>query len=432
MTALHLAEKRFRRVHRWRRGVPRPLLARSTTPQPWLWRQTPAYSPLPLRAILGAVRQAYVERTDPLPLVRALLRQHYRADAVYLLASGTEALQLALRTAGRLTGRPLAVALPAYGCFDMAAATVGAGADITLYDIDPETLAPDLDSFMAALASGARVAVVAPLYGLSLPWGDLERLTREVGAILVEDAAQGHGASWHGMPLGSLGRISTLSFGRGKGWTAVNGGALLFRGPDLPDLPNPPTIRRAREMSGALAVIARGIIQSTLGRPRWYGLPAAIPFLHLGETRYRPPRTPRKMSSVAAGVLLRTHPTASREARLRRGVAADLVARLPRRAPLVRPVVGAAGSGYLRLPVLLPRGFAGFRDPDHVLRLGLASGYPATLASLEPVRQRMIGWSTHWPGAEELTRRLVTLPTHSRLTVRDREAVLDALRDYRH
>lgn len=428
MTASHFAPKRFRRVHRWRRSGPRPTLALPTPPQPWLWRQTPAYSPLRLRAIVGAVRQVYGERTDPLPGVRALLRQHYRADAVYLLASGTQALQLALRTAGRLTARPLAVALPAYGCFDIASAAVGAGADITLYDVDPETLAPDLDSFAAALADGARVAVVAPLYGLPVPWEELDRCARETGAVMVEDAAQGHGATSHGMPLGSLGRISTLSFGRGKGWTAGRGGALLFRGHDLPD---PPRIRRSTETSAGVAVVVGGIAQSVLGRPRWYRLPAAIPFLHLGETRYQPPRTPRKMSAIAAAVLLRTYPAAAREARLRCGVAADWLARLPRCAPLVQPIVGAAGAGYLRLPVLLARGFAGFRDPDLALRLGLAPGYPTTLAGLEPVRARLFGSATHWPGAEELTRRLVTLPTHSRLTVRDRDALLDALCDYR-
>lgn len=428
MTAVLFAHKGFRRVHRSWRSVPRPTLARSTTPQPWLWRQTPAYSPLPLRSIVGAVRQVYVERTDPLPGARALLRQHYRADAVYLLASGTQALQLALRAAGRLTGRPLAVALPAYGCFDIASAAVGAGADITLYDVDPETLTPDLDSLTAALGDGARVAVVAPQYGVPVPWEELERCAAEVGAVLVEDAAQGHGASWGGIPLGSLGRISTLSFGRGKGWTAVHGGALLFRGPDLPE---PPTIRRATETTAALGVVVGGVVQSLLGRPRWYGLPAAVPFLHLGETRYRPPRAPRNMSSIAAGVLLRTHPAAAREARLRRGVAGDWLGFLARSAPQVRPVVAAAGAGYLRLPVLLARGFAGFRDPQHALRLGLGPGYPTTLAGLEPVRARLFGSRTHWPGAEELTQRLVTLPTHSRLTVQDRDAVLDALRDYR-
>jgi len=272
MTALY-PPKATHRTHPRGRRHPHPLHGFPGEQPPWLWRQTPVYSPLPLRAIFGAVRQACVERTSPLSRVRALLRHRYQADAVYPVASGTQALQLALRAAGRLTGRPLAVALPAYGCFAMAAAAVGAGADITLYDIDPATLAPDMDSFAAALSSGALVAVVAPLFGLPLPWMDLVACARAAGAELVEDAAQGHGATWHGIPLGSFGRISTLSFGRGKGWTAIHGGALLFRGRGLPD---PPPIRRAKRTSSVMAVVLGGIAQALLGRPCWYRLPAEI------------------------------------------------------------------------------------------------------------------------------------------------------------
>ena len=47
------------------------------------------------------------------------------------------------------------------------------------------------------------------------------------GLAVVEDAAQGLGATWRGRPLGSFGDVSVLSFGRGKGWTGGVGGALL-------------------------------------------------------------------------------------------------------------------------------------------------------------------------------------------------------------
>ena len=405
---------------------PTPLIHPPGSP-PWLWRQPPAYSPLPLRAILGAVRETYIDRNDPIPAARALVRQVYRADVAYLLDSGTEALQLALRIAARMLGKPLRVALPAYGCYAIASAAVGAGADIALYDVDPFTLGPDLDSLAATLAAGARVVVAAPLCGVPLPWAELASCASSFGAILVEDAAQGHGAALEGVPLGALGPLSTLSFGRGKGWTGIQGGALLLRGADLPI---PPTIRRASHRMAALGVGLRGVAQSAFGRARWYGLPAAIPWLGLGETRYRPPVTPQRMHAVAAGVITRTFPLASREARQRRDVAADLLRRLPTDSR-IRPITPAGVAGYLRLPVLLSRGMAGFGDAGGAERLGFAPGYPATLASLEPVRQRLFGPANRWPGAVDLTRRLVTLPTHSQLTLQDRDALLEALDHYR-
>jgi dTDP-4-amino-4,6-dideoxygalactose transaminase len=130
-------------------------------------------------------------------------------------------------------------------------------------------------------------------------------------------------------------------------------------------------------------------------------------------------------------MMTRTFPFASREARQRRDVAADLLGRLPADSR-IRPITPAAGvAGYLRLPVLLSRGMAGFGDPGRAERLGFAAGYPAILAALEPVRQRLFGPANRWPGAVDLTRRLVTLPTHSRLTVQDRDALLEALDRYR-
>ena len=407
---------------------PIPALVHPPGSPPSFWRQPPVYSPLPLRAILGAVRETYIDRTDSIPAGRALLRQVYHADVAYLLGSGTQALQLALRMAARMLGKPLRVALPAYGCYAIAAAAVGAGADIALYDVDPRTLGPDLDSLAATLAAGARIVVVAPLCGVPLRWTELSACASSFGAVLVEDAAQGHGAWLDGLPLGAIGSLSTLSFGRGKGWTGVQGGALLLRGSELPVAP---TIRRASQTMGALAVGLRGVAQSAFGRARWYGLPAAIPWLGLGETRYRDPVAPQRMHAVAAGVMTRTFPLASREARQRRDVAADLLDHLPTDSR-IRPIIPAAGvAGYLRLPLLLSRGMAGFGDPGRAERLGFAAGYPAILASLEPVRLRLFGPANRWPGAVDLTRRLVTLPTHSLLTLQDRDALLEALDRYR-
>src|SRR5207247_11224127 len=113
---------------------------------------------------------------------------------------------------------------------DVATAAVAVNARIALYDGHPATLAPDLASLTATLAEGARIVVVAPLYGMPVDWDAVEQCVAEFGALAIEDAAQGHGACWRGRPLGGLARPSVLSFSRGRGWTAGRGGALLVRG----------------------------------------------------------------------------------------------------------------------------------------------------------------------------------------------------------
>ena len=163
---------------------------------------------------------------DPRGRLRAFLAERYLADEVVLVDSGTHALELAIRTAhaaiaNRSSGSvpPLTVALPAYSCYDLATAVIGANAQVELYDVNPQTLGPETRSFEAALGAGATVAVVAPLYGVPVDWDACSAVAARFGAVLIEDAAQGQGASWRGVPLGGVGGLSVLSFGRGKGWT---------------------------------------------------------------------------------------------------------------------------------------------------------------------------------------------------------------------
>ena len=390
----------------------------------WPWHQLPVHSPLELDTAWRGIQVGLRSGHDSRPRVRSLVRVLYHGADALLVGSGTQALTLALRAAAEargvtLGGGPGVVALPAYGCYDIATAAVAANAKIALYDVNPSTLAPDLASVTATLAEGAGVIVVAPLYGIPVDWDAIEQCVRAFGALAVEDAAQGHGAAWRGRRLGSLGRLSVLSFGRGKGWTAGEGGALVVRDEarvpeDVPQQPGG---------VGELRVAIRALAQAILGRPEVYGLPAAVPWLHLGETRYHEPQEPRAMSRTAAAVLERTLPHATREAELRRANALATLQCLESsrgRTGGVGTFTPPPGStpGYLRLPLTLAQGINGFADPARARRAGAAPGYPTTLADLPAVQRRLVR-AGRWPGAEELVRQLVTLPTHSLLEDED-------------
>lgn len=384
----------------------------------------PVHSPLSAAALWhGAVRAARRE-DDARPRLQGLLCTQYRADAALLVERGTQALQLALELAATITGGPPTVALPAYTCFDVATAAVGAGARIMLYDVDPGTLAPNLDTLEATLAAGARTVVVAPINGVPVEWDVIEAYALRYGALLVEDAAQGHGAAWRGLPLGCHGHLAVLSFGRGKGWTGGSGGALLARAEaaePLAGICQPPSSPIAE-----VRVLAAAVAQWALGRPELYALPAAMPWLHLGETRYRAPVQPRPIARAAAGLLERTLASANREKDARRAKAAEWLEALdPTRAEAIR-VPSEGRAGYLRFPVLVRLGLSGLSDARRALRLGVSPGYPRTLAQLPAVRDRLLSPSgaSRWPGAEDLVRRLVTLPTHSLVTDADTDELV--------
>jgi perosamine synthetase len=387
----------------------------------------PTYSPLSLDGLLSATGSLLRRDGEATAQLESFLRERYDADRAVLLGSGAQALQRALEV-GLVERAPepgrRVVALPAFTCFEVASAAVGAGARVVLYDVDPATLAPDLDSFRRALEKGAAVAVVTPLFGIPVEWTDLEEAAHAAGAFLVEDAAQGDGAAWGGRRLGSLGAVSVLSFGRGKGWSGIGGGALLLRGAggSAVDSPAPGHGREVR-------IALEGLAQWALGRPALYRLPRSLPFLGLGQTVYSEPAAPRGITTLSAALLMRSHAAAEREAEDRRENARSYLEALPEQ-PLVQRVAVAAAAtpGYLRLPIRTRFGLAGFsRRPT---ALGVEASYPKPLSELPAIRSRLVNTHDRWPGAEELAQRLVTLPTHSRLRPSERRRVVELVRNY--
>jgi dTDP-4-amino-4,6-dideoxygalactose transaminase len=357
-----------------------------------------------MRAALTAPHAAETAKQN----LRALLQNEFSAYGVLLTASGTQALQLAIKLAASGLGQVSSVALPAFTCYDVASAAVGAGHPIRLFDLDPATLAPDLDSVRKVLEQGARIIVISPLYGFPVDWDELSNLAAQYDAELIEDAAQGHGAAWREQRLGSLGDISVLSFGRGKGWTGGRGGALLLRGrfknAGIPLL-------SAVNGAGVLLVSAA---QWLLGRPAMYGLPAALPWLGLGETRYHDPKSPATMAGRAAALLLATRDAATREAAIRKQTAREYVDKLEDLSSghVVTPLPEAS-PGFLRFPVRIDGGYRALVRTTAVQRWGIAPSYPTTLAALPQVQRVLLPDAHSWPGAEILAADLLTLPTHS-------------------
>jgi dTDP-4-amino-4,6-dideoxygalactose transaminase len=349
-----------------------------------------------------------------------VLEERYGASAVLLTDSGTSALRLAI--AGATAGSDRPVALPGYGCYDLSTAAEGAGAQVVLYDLDSRNLGPDPTSLDRVRAVNPAAVVVTHLFGYPADMRPVREAFPQ--AVLIEDAAQGAGGSLGGRPLGALGSVSVLSFGRGKGMTGGGGGALL----GLDDV-GIHIVERARETVGPAG--GRGFkqllaltAQRVLGRPSLYGIPSRLPFLHLGETVYHPPQAPQAPTIASLAVLEQMMPEGDSEVELRRRHAVRLEGLVARssRVQAVETLPGAR-PGYLRLPVLLP----GDPDPTHALRaatdLGVTGMYPTTLDSLPSLAPLRVGPDIPISNAESLTRTLAVLPTHRLLSPSDLDAL---------
>ncbi|HEX6693870.1 MAG TPA: DegT/DnrJ/EryC1/StrS family aminotransferase [Longimicrobiales bacterium] len=371
-----------------------------------LRRYPPAYAPLPAAALSRAALSIGSAHA-PADLA-SMLCQRYTADRATLFASGTQALTAALRAAIAHT-REKSVALPAFTCFDVATAAVGADAAIAFYDVDPVTLQPDYDSLERALSAGAGTAVIAPLYGVQPDWQRVRSIAGRNDALIIEDAAQGIGSSWHGKVAGSLGVLSVLSFGRGKGWTGGGGGVVLDRGGIPVEPPGGSSVSRD------IATIVKAAAQAAFSSPRLFALPAAIPWLRLGETHYHAPSDPSAITAASAALVMQTAQSAVLESRHRRERAHALMEFITGFEDILTiPVLQDTEPGYLRLPVRVPS--ESYRR-TLLLRgaaLGVAQTYPAKLNSLHVLHGRASNAAQHFRGAECLVAELITLPTHSR------------------
>jgi len=389
-----------------------------------MWRrQLPAYSPLPMRAVLAGATGLLGGGDATRARVSSILAAHFGAHDVLLTDSGTGALTLAIKAC--LADSPgSAVALPAYGCYDLATAADGAGAAVVLYDIDPATLAPDYASLKRALVHAVRsvrAVVLVHLYGIPVDPEPVRAAVATSGAWLIEDAAQGASASLRGQPLGAFGDLAVLSFGRGKGITAGRGGALLARGARGLAL-----LERVR--SDVLPP-RRGFkeyvelkMQWLFGRPWLYAVPSALPFLRLGETVYHSASPVRGLSAVAVRTLEVTWPLGDGEAKVRRSHAARLLAaRGEGLAPIAVPRDGE--PGYLRLPFVASSGARREAGTAEARTIGVMPGYPRALCDLAGFGERVVNREDTFPGARLLAERLVTLPAHGLLCERDLAAL---------
>jgi dTDP-4-amino-4,6-dideoxygalactose transaminase len=129
-------------------------------------------------------------------------------------ANGTDALHLAFRALGLGPGDEVVV--PANTFVATAEAVVLAGAQPRFADVDPDTLLLSPQTLEAALTPRTRAVAVVHLYGQVADMPALISTAARHNLVVIEDAAQAHGAMWDGRPAGSFGTVGCFSFYPGK------------------------------------------------------------------------------------------------------------------------------------------------------------------------------------------------------------------------
>ena len=141
------------------------------------------------------------------------------------VASGTAALAIGLRAAG--IGRGDEVVVPAHTYIATALAVLHTGARPVFCDVSEDSGLMDPRSAAAAISTPTAAIVPVHLYGQACDMDELGALARRHGLLLLEDAAQAHGATWCGRRVGSLGDAAAFSFYPSKNLGALGDGGAI-------------------------------------------------------------------------------------------------------------------------------------------------------------------------------------------------------------
>ncbi|MDI6701315.1 MAG: DegT/DnrJ/EryC1/StrS family aminotransferase [bacterium] len=145
----------------------------------------------------------------------------------YALATsnGTTALHLALVSLG--IGKDSEIIIPDLTFIATANAVTYTGAKPVMVDIDPETWCMDPKVVKKAVTEKTKAIIPVHLYGHPVNMDEINKIAREHGLYVVEDAAEAHGAEYKGKKVGSLGDCGVFSFYGNKIITTGEGGMII-------------------------------------------------------------------------------------------------------------------------------------------------------------------------------------------------------------
>jgi dTDP-4-amino-4,6-dideoxygalactose transaminase len=147
-------------------------------------------------------------------------------DHAVACSSGTAALHLALTAAG--VGRGDKVLTVPMTFVATSAAIEYAGARPALVDIEMPSVTMDPKLIEAAITPETKAIIPVHLYGQCAEMKPIVDIARRRGLVLIEDAAQAHGAEYRGSRAGSFGLMGCFSFYPGKNLGAYGeGGAVV-------------------------------------------------------------------------------------------------------------------------------------------------------------------------------------------------------------
>lgn len=177
------------------------------------------------RAVLGVLESSSYALGPEVAMFEEEFARYHDVRHAVAVNSGTSALHLALLAAG--VGPGDEVITVAMTFIATAAAVSYVGAVPVFVDIERDSLTLDASQLEAKITPRTKAIIPVHLHGQSADMSAILEVAERHKLIVIEDAAQAHGAEYKGRRVGGFGDIAAFSFYPGKNLGAYGEGGIV-------------------------------------------------------------------------------------------------------------------------------------------------------------------------------------------------------------
>lgn len=186
-----------------------------------------------IAAVVTVLKSDYLTTGPAVAEFEAAISRVAGGAPAVAVSSGTAALHAAYAAGGIGPGTEIITSPLTF--MATASAAIQLGAAVKFVDIDDRTLCIDPSLVEAAITDRTRAIVAVDFAGQPADLTALRSIADRHSVLLIEDAAHSIGASWDGLPVGSVADATCFSFHPVKTITTGEGGAVTCRSEELAD-----------------------------------------------------------------------------------------------------------------------------------------------------------------------------------------------------
>lgn len=349
-----------------------------------------------VEAVARVLRSGMLAQGEEVRLFEQEFAEYIGVKHAVAVANGTAALDIALKALGIGPGDEV-ITTP-FTFIATANAILFQGAKPVFADIDPRTYNLDPDSVLERITSKTKAIIVVHLYGQPADMRAFREIADDHKLLLIEDAAQAHGAEFEGRRVGGIGDIGVFSFYPTKNMTTGEGGMITTNDDEV--------ARKARLLRdhGQTSKYVHEILGWNLRMTNMAAALGRVQLRRLEELNRIRERNAEKLTKGLQGV---------------RGITT----------PYVDPRVRHVWHQYvIRVEPSFPLSRDELAEYLRSKGIGTAVHYPIPVHH-QPLYRKLGYPQDDCPNAVEASRRVLSLPVHPLLSDEDLDYIIESVRE---